>query len=372
MRMRKLRAGDWVEVRSKEEILRTLDSHGQLDGMPFMPEMFAFCGKRFQVYKRAHKTCDTVFPVRGRRVDRAVHLETRCGGQAHGGCQAGCLIFWKEAWLRPLGGTSPDDALARVAGRAGDVGAAPAAGCGEPDVWARAQVPDPTGGAPTYVCQATRLPYATTHLEWWDIRQYVEDYWSGNVSLWRILSGLVYSTYFNLCNAGIGVGPVMRWFYDTFHPLWRGTRFPRTGGAIPMGQPTPTATLNLQPGELVRVKSHAEILRTLNIDGQNRGMKWDAELVPYCGGTYRVQKRVTRIIDEKTGRMQEMKSPCIILESVVCQARYSGCRMFCPRSIYPYWREIWLERIEAHGSGTGTGEATIAQPSRSARPESLV
>ena len=137
-----------------------------------------------------------------------------------------------------------------------------------------------------------------------------------------------------------------------------------------MGQPTPTVTLNLQPGELVRVKSHAEILRTLNIDGQNRGMKWDAELVPYCGGTYRVQKRVTRIIDEKTGRMQEMKSPCIILDSVVCQARYSGCRMFCPRSIYPYWQEIWLERIEAHG--TSTGEATIAQPSRSARPESLV
>jgi len=48
--------------------------------------------------------------------------------------------------------------------------------------------------------------------------------------------------------------------------------------------------------------------------------------------------------------MQEMKNPCIILESVVCQARYSNCRMFCPRSIYPYWREIWLERIvsDAH------------------------
>src|SRR5204863_614848 len=134
MRMKtlKLSTGDWVEVRSKEEILRTLDSQGQLDGMPFMPEMFAFCGKRFQVYKRAHKTCDTVFPVRGRRVHDAVHLETRCDGQAHGGCQAGCLIFWKEAWLRPLDGKSPHDTLARVAGRAGDVGAASAAGCGEP------------------------------------------------------------------------------------------------------------------------------------------------------------------------------------------------------------------------------------------------
>ena len=31
---------------------------------------------------------------------------------------------------------------------------------------------------------------------------------------------------------------------------------------------------------------------------------WDAEMVPYCGGTYRVLKRVSRIIDEKTGLMK--------------------------------------------------------------------
>ena len=367
--MRKLRAGDWVEVRRKEEILGTLDGNGRLDGMPFMPEMFAFCGKRFRVYKRAHKTCDTVFPIRGRRVDRAVHLETRCDGRTHGGCQAGCLIFWKEAWLRPIGGTPGDDPVSGVAAHAGAGDGGPAAGCAEADVWARAQVTDPNGGAPTYVCQATRLPYATTHLAWWDIRQYIEDYWSGNVSLWRILSGLIYAMYYNLSQARFGVGPAMQRFYDRFHPLWRGTRFPRTPGTIPKGQPTPTATLNLQPGELVRVKSHEEILRTVNIDNKNKGMYWDAELVPYCGGTYRVLKRVTRILDEKTGKMEEMKSPCIILDSVVCEARYSECRMFCPRSIYPYWREIWLERVEPHGSGAG--EAGMTQPSRAAHSESL-
>jgi hypothetical protein len=107
--------------------------------------------------------------------------------------------------------------------------------------------------------------------------------------------------------------------------------------------------LSLQPGELVRVKSHHEILRTLNAGSKNRGMYWDAEMVPYCGKTYRVLNRVTRIIDEKTGKMQEMKNPCIILDSVVCQARYSCCRMFCPRSIYPYWREVWLERVAPAG-----------------------
>lgn len=41
-----------------------------------------------------------------------------------------------------------------------------------------------------------------------------------------------------------------------------------------------------------------------------------------------------------------MKNPCIILEGVVCQGRYSDCRMFCPREIFSYWREIWLERVD--------------------------
>ena len=95
-----LRASNLVEVRTKEEILQTLDQDGRLDGMPFMPEMFSSCGKRFTVYKRAHKGCDTVFPIRSRRFRNTVHLETRCDGQAHGGCQASCLLYWKEAWLR--------------------------------------------------------------------------------------------------------------------------------------------------------------------------------------------------------------------------------------------------------------------------------
>ena len=59
-------AGDWVEVRSKEEILSTLDKSGRLEGLPFMPQMFKYCGQRFQVYKRAHKTCERGgWPLRG-------------------------------------------------------------------------------------------------------------------------------------------------------------------------------------------------------------------------------------------------------------------------------------------------------------------
>jgi len=336
----KLSVGDWVEVRSKDEILRTLDSSGQLDGMPFMPEMFAFCGKRFQVYKRAHKTCDTVFPVRGRRVANAVHLETRCDGSAHGGCQASCLLFWKTAWLKPVAGKLNGSTAAVPGG----------IGCTEADVMARAETVDLKDGETKYACQATQLPYASSQLDWWDVRQYVEDYRSGNVSLWQLFCGGVYFLGLWLSRAGIGVGRPIRWFWDKFHSLWGGAPFPRKGGTIPDGEPTPANTLNLQPGELVRIKPYPEILQTLNTRNRNRGLYFDAEEVPYCGGTYPVLKQVTKIVNERTGKMQEMKTPCVILDTVICQSHYSECRLFCPRSIYPFWREIWLERVGPNAS----------------------
>jgi hypothetical protein len=339
----KLKAGDWVEVRSKNEILSTLDGDGRLHGMPFMPEMFAFCGKRFQVYKRAHKTCDTVFPVRGRRVDHAVHLDTRCDGSAHGGCQASCLLFWKDKWLKPVADKSPTVARGQSIDRR-DNATSEALQTPEAAVWAKTQTSDSTSGESVYVCQATRLPYATTSLEWWDVRQYIEDYASGNVGLWRLVCGAVYFLFqaFNRAPKG---ARTLRWLYDRFYPLWRGFPFPRKHGTIPEGEPTPGGTLDLQPGELVRIKPYPEILDTLNTRDRNRGLYFDAEEVPYCGGEYRVLKRVTRIIHEKTGKMLEMKTPCFILDSVICQSRYSECRLFCPRSIYSYWREIWLERV---------------------------
>jgi len=345
-RTTKLKAGDWVEIRSKEEILSTLDANGQLDGMSFMPEMLRHCGARFRVFKRAHKTCDyvTPYPYRTRRLERTVHLDTRCDGEAHGGCQAGCLLYWKEAWLKPVAAEAPSGAPLTVSLTSKKLIPLTKAGCPESAIWNRAFTTSPES-AIKYACQATEVPTATTPLAWWDVRQYIEDYWSGNVGIRRVLRAAMYSAYYNLSQAGIGLGRPMRWLHERLRWMWRGPRWPRTPGRLPEGTPTPAVTLNLQPGEWVRVKPHEEILKTVTAVNLNRGMYWDAELVPYCGGIYRVLKRVTKIIDERTGKMLEMKTPCIVLDSVVCQARYSPCRMLCPRAMYPYWREIWLERV---------------------------
>ena len=342
-RTRQLRAGDLVEVCSREDILATLDRNGQLEALPFMPEMFQFCGRRFRVSKRAHKTCDTVNDYKGRRMNATVHLEgLRCDGAAHGGCQAGCLLYWKEAWLRQVDASDP--VQVRMSGR--DIAPAGGHGCTDADVIAGTQqAPDPATGEPVYVCQTTQVPAATETLAWWDLSQYVEDFTSGNVGFARMASGLMFRAYDNIIHLGIGLGAPMRWLYDAFQRIRGGRPYPGRVGTIPRGERTPTVKAELQPGDLVRVKSYQAILATCDQSGKNRGMTFDAEMVPYCGGTFRVLKKVTHIINEQTGKMQPIANPCIILDGVVCQSRYSACRLFCPRSVYPYWREIWLEKV---------------------------
>jgi hypothetical protein len=334
----RLRTGDWVEVRSADEILSTLDESGELDVMPFMPEMLQYCGQRLQVAAIAHKTCDTISGSGGRRVANAVHLmRTRCNGSAHGGCQAGCLIFWKKEWLKPAGGSAQPERKSL----------SPSA----PPITVeklRAAGARTSGGEPVYSCQATRLLAATRLLPWWDLRQYARDLWSGNVGVGRFLRVIILRTLYHLRKLGIGYRASIA-LHDAAHKLLTGRPTPYLDGLIPVGEPTPTETLNLAAGDWVQVRSHDEIRGTTNERNFNRGMRFDPEMAQFCERKFRVAHRVERIIDERTGRMRPMKSPCIVLEGVVCSANYSAKRLFCPREIYPYFRENWLRRVDAHG-----------------------
>jgi len=314
------RAGDWVEVRSAEEILRTLDDKAAINHMPFMPEMLQYCGKRFQISASAHKSCDTIYKFKGRKLEDTVHLDgLRCGGAAHGGCQAACLLFWKNAWLKPAKAPGNETALP-----------VPAIAKVDTTLLDKATRLPPTSPQDTevrYSCQATRVVDASTPLAWNEPTQYLKDLTSGNVSLWTMLRFMLLAGY----NA------LMR-------RHWRGRPYPYIRGLA--ADKTPTESLNLQVGELVEVRSKAEIMQTINAKQRNRGMWFDVEQVPHCGKRYRVQARVDRIINEQTGAMMTMANPCIILAGVACSGCYSRDRLFCPRNIYSYWREIWLKRVQ--------------------------
>ena len=315
---RPLRPGDIVEVRPAAEILATLDESGALDDMPFMPEMLQYVGRRFTVSRRVEKICDTIAATGSRRVHDTVYLEDlRCDGSGHGGCQAGCRIYWKEAWLR------------RVDGRAaGNRTEATAVGELERRAQASTRTMRELDGEPEEVwrCQATDALKATEPLKTSNLRQYWRELRSGNFALPHFLFALVRGFFFEVA----GRLHLMK--------------------ALPLSGPgtysKPAKPLDLQPGDLVQVRGKKEIASTLDARGHLRGLSFDREMVPYCGGTYRVQDRVQRLIDDRTGRMIEIPSDCLILQGVVCSGERSAGRWFCPREIYPYWREAWLRPVE--------------------------
>jgi hypothetical protein len=71
----------------------------------------------------------------------------------------------------------------------------------------------------------------------------------------------------------------------------------------------------------------------------------------FCGGTYKVRARVDRQIDERTGKMVTINTPCITLEDVTATGEYFE---FAPLDERIYWREIWLHRLESESQPAGT------------------
>jgi hypothetical protein len=320
-----LRPGDLVRVRSAAEIFDTLDAEGCLDNLPFMPEMVQYCGRTLRVQQRADKTCDGTTALR--RMRNTVHLvDARCDGSAHGGCQAKCLTYWKETWLERV-----DDLDASSDGP--ELGSREQIFLGDilmPSTLRRASEDE---SERVYRCQATEIPHASTPLRGWMIDQYARD--TRNWKLSKIVRGMViyvFNSYQNVSRRFLPPG--LRFHGGAHYPFVEGRR----------EKPDPSdIELDLQPGDLVRVKSKEEIIATLNTQNRNRGLSFDAEMLPYCGTTARIKSKVNRLIDEQEGTMIQIKRDCYILEGVVCKADF---HRFCTRSIYPYWRSVWLDKVE--------------------------
>jgi hypothetical protein len=330
---RPLRPGDVVEVRSVAEILATLDGDAAVDRMPFMPEMARYAGQRYTVTRRVDKICNTISRSGARRIEATVYLgDLRCDGSGHDGCQAGCLLYWKEAWLRRVDdhsdvsdkSTSAAVKLERLA-RAGTRTVREIEGQ-RSEVWR---------------CQATEALNASKPLKTSYLPQYWRELTNGNFGLFRFISLLTRGFIMEIAGR-VGL----------LRPL------PLKG---PGNQSKGVASLNLQPGDLVQVRSPTEIAATLDEGGLDRGLSFDREMLPYCGRTFRVRDKVRRIVDDKTGRMLTIPKDCIILEGAVCSGERTPGNWFCPRQIYPFWRESWLRRVEEPDPRVNRGTAPFGR-----------
>jgi hypothetical protein len=323
MRRGKFFAGNRVVVRSPQEILETLDSNGTMDGHPFMPEMLGLCGKSFRVHRRVEKTCvDVAPPIESNRrfaKNDVVTLEgVRCDGSGHDGCNRGCRIFWKEAWLRPA--DVPVSAL-------------PVPEAALAELRARLKV---KADEERYFCQSTELVRST-------------EAFPGRMKPWLVRIALRQIRQKDWSAAEI-VKLFVQWLRLRIHRAIAGeerTRGPHTKG-------TPAAVLDLKPGELVRVKTFDEIVSTLDRRRRNRGMTVCHEMTRCCGTVAEVRHRVARVIEEKTGKMHKLNHTVTLQDSGSRPSLCDECLCHgemgdCPRGELMYWREIWLERVNEQG-----------------------
>ena len=314
MNKRIYRTGDQVSVRCAAEILSTLDADGTLEGLPFMPEMLDWCGKPFRVQRQVAKTCVADHPMRQFPGDDVVILDgPRCDGNGHDGCKHGCRIFWKEAWLRPVdaAGTPAQQSAAALEA-----------------LRARVKV---KADEHRYFCQSTELYKATRAFP------DTQKHWTMRIAVRALRSG------------DLSIAGVVRML-----SLWLGQKARRAAGGDSWlhgpHQRTPSESLGLQPGEMVRIKSRAQIVQTLDRHGRNRGMGICSEMTRCCGREAQVRYRVDRLIEETTGIMREMSDTVTLqnirndgslAEECLCYGQLGDC----PRGEVMYWREIWLERV---------------------------
>jgi hypothetical protein len=293
------------------EILATLDADGTLDGLPFMPEMAVYCNRSFRVARRVEKTCVEGFgKTRRFPANDVVFLdELRCSGIDHDGCKRSCMIFWKEAWLRPA---EPHEHPART----------------DEEVRRKLRRELPVKSDAThYVCQSTRLGRATEDFPGkykpWMVWVALREVRVGNRSLVEAIRLLVHGIRVHFQKRRLG-GDVQ---------LLRGPNVR-----------TPTRSLGLKAGEWVRIRSREEIQATLDRQSKNRGLNMSKAMTLNCGRTYQVLGEFDRMISERTGEMREVKNT-VRLKGLECLCYYEFGG--CPRGDLQYFREIWLERASA-------------------------
>jgi CelD/BcsL family acetyltransferase involved in cellulose biosynthesis len=288
--------GDLVVVKSAAAIMATLDGQGCREGMPFMPEMLAYCGRCFPVWRKIESVCEERSAMRCLR-HMVLLDDLRCDGRGHDGCDKGCRIFWHEDWLTPL-----DRATAVV-----DTPVS---------LW-----PYPVREGEHYFCQSTALHAASRPAGRINPRVMFLDWLNRTWSLYRLARFLLVALHLK----------ARRLIHQK--PLMYGDR-----------AKTESPALHLQPGEWVRVKSRAEIVVTLDRRGRNRGLEYSRFMLPLFERRFRVLGPVRRIIREDNSRMQEIRNT-VILEGASCDG-HSRCGG-CPRDQFHLWRECWLERVPA-------------------------
>jgi hypothetical protein len=100
---------------------------------------------------------------------------------------------------------------------------------------------------------------------------------------------------------------------------------------------------DVRRGDLVEVRSAAEILDTLDDDGAVEALPFMPEMVRYCGRRFTVERLADKICDTITYSGSRELTRAVLLEDLRCDgAGHGGCQAACRL----FWKEVWLKRVE--------------------------
>lgn len=101
--------GEWVQVRSFDEIEGTLDRWRQLKGCGFIEGMESYCGTKQRVLKPVKRFVDERDYHVKHSSDLYILDGLMCQGtEAYGKCDRSCLFFWRGEWLSKENGVTVD------------------------------------------------------------------------------------------------------------------------------------------------------------------------------------------------------------------------------------------------------------------------
>jgi len=97
----RFREGEWVRVKSTDEIRATLDGANALRGLLFLDSQWSYCARTYRVDRVLRRLRDD--QRRFRPVSRTVALDgVTCDGlDGTGGCGRSCSLYFRDEWLEP-------------------------------------------------------------------------------------------------------------------------------------------------------------------------------------------------------------------------------------------------------------------------------
>jgi len=113
----------------------------------------------------------------------------------------------------------------------------------------------------------------------------------------------------------------------------------------PLKNPFRRFSIGLKPGDIVKIRSKEEILKTLDEKGRLKGCALMKEMWQYCNSEQEVLKRVNYFFDEHHSKFLKAHNT-VILKGLQCSGNISGFPPKCDRLCYFFWCEEWLKKIK--------------------------